>query len=108
MAFEDLCRAHALKLSYGRVRAEKGAFSISGRDGNVVQAAWTRAERAAGEECRALYARFGLTPVDRSRLGLMTLAGAGMAAELERELGGSVEVDLLDVDGVGIPGLPGV
>lgn len=98
-AFEDLCRHHMLKLSYGRVRVEEGPFVTSGRDGRVVQASWTRAERAESEQCRSLYSRFGLSPVDGSRLGLLNLAGLDMAATLERELGGSVAIEDINADG---------
>jgi P27 family predicted phage terminase small subunit len=109
LAFEDLCRAHARKLQFGRVIAAKGPFAMGSRD-QITQAAWTRAERAAADECARLYARFGLTPVDRTRLGLMHISGQSMARDLERALApdeGDVDFVVVDdvIEGVGIPGL---
>jgi P27 family predicted phage terminase small subunit len=104
LAFEDLCRAEARKRQFGRVIASEGLFAQGSR-GQIIQAAWTRAERAAAEECRALWSRFGLSPVDRTRLGLMNLAGRSMAKDLEEALGpGEDVIDGTEAD-VGLPGL---
>ena len=108
--FEDLCRAWARLKQFGRIVASEGVISM-GSQGQFRTAPWVTAERAAAEEFRQLCARFGLSPVDRARLGLASLQRLSMAIELEKELapgeGEPVDDDVIDGDeiGAGIPGL---
>lgn len=107
--FEDLCRAFARKEQFGRVIAAKDLFS-PGSHGQIRQAPWVIGERQAAEEFRKLGALFGLSPVDRARLGLATLTGLSMAAELDRELAprqGDPPVwdAAIDPEDLGVPGL---
>lgn len=83
------------------VIAAKGYF-IAGSKGQPVSAPWIKQRRDAMIVYERYMQHFGLSPVSRARLGLAHLTGRVMAQELERELGDSVPMDVIDV---GVPGL---
>jgi len=105
--FADLCRAWARKVVFGRVIAKHGYFS-PGSHGQIRMHPAIAGERAAADEFRLLAALFGLSPVDRTKLGLATLAGQSMMVDLERSLKVD-EADVVDVVAGDLDvGLPGV
>lgn len=106
--FEELCRAHARRVQFSRVIAAKGLFA-HGSHGQLKQSPAVVGERAAAEEFRQIAALFGLSPVDRTRLGLAHLHGQSMKLELDRAIGdrdAGVAAEVVDVDlnEVGLPG----
>ncbi len=102
----ELCRAHARRIQFSRALQQDGLFAIGSR-GQIRQHPAVAGERAAAVEFRQFAALFGLSPVDRTRLGLAHLKGRAMGLELDRLLCGDDEVvDAVAVEDVGLPGLP--
>jgi len=104
--FTDLCRAWARRVMFSKVIAEYGYFS-PGSHNQIRNHPAIAGERAAADEFRMLSALFGLSPVDRTKLGLATLAGQSMLIDLERSLKGDDDVVDVVADDLDV-GLPGV
>lgn len=105
--FEELCRAHARRVQFSRALKEDGLFAI-GSHGQIKQHPAVAGERAAAEEFRQLGALFGLSPVDRTRLGLTTLVVRSMEIDLAHALEDPNDPGFVDADAVDEVGLPGV